>query len=171
MLMPTFPLCHTQLFAFPFPLSLNTMRPQKEIKPWVVGRDFNYHRCDALYVIRISKIPYYIFPLCSCEKHYIPVASDFSDLAKTVRYVVDPRNSQQMQQIIKNSQQFCRTKLTMEQYTVDILWTLLSYAELLANSPDFHDTWRRDEGAYEMTALAMRPWKPRASTQNNSSTQ
>ena len=91
------------------------------------------------------------------------MASDFSDLAKTVRYVIDPRNSQQMQEIVRNSQQFCRTKLTMEQYTVDMLWTLLSYAELLANSPNFHDAWRRDKSAYEMPALDMRPWKPRIS--------
>jgi hypothetical protein len=98
------------------------------------------------------------------EQHYIPVASDFSDLAKTVRYVIDPRNSQQMQEIVRNSQQFCRSKLTMEQYTIDMLWTLLSYAELLANSPDFHDAWRRDKSAYEMHALDMRPWKPRVNT-------
>ncbi len=100
------------------------------------------------------------------------MASDFSDLAKTVRYVIDPRNSQQMRQIVSNSQQFCRTKLTMEQYTVDMLWTLLAYAELLANSPDFHDAWRRDGSAYEMPALDMRPWKPRIGTvADNNSTQ
>lgn len=95
------------------------------------------------------------------NSHYIPVKGDFSDLDETVRYVVDPKNSDQIQQIIKNGQQFCRTKLTMEQYTVDMLWTLLSYAELLAESPDFYDTWRRNKSAYEMPALQMKPWKPR----------
>ena len=44
-------------------------------------------------------------------QHYIPVKGDFSDLDKTVRYVVDPSNTEQIQQIIKNAQQFCRTKL------------------------------------------------------------
>jgi hypothetical protein len=51
----------------------------------------------------------------------------------------------------------------MEQYTIDMLWTLLSYAELLAKSSDFHINWRQNKNAYEMPALKMRPWKPRAS--------
>lgn len=93
--------------------------------------------------------------------HYIPVESDFSDLEKTVRYVIDPKNAKQMQQIVKNAQQFCRTKLTMEQYTVDIMWTLLSYAELLANSPDFYTAWKKDSNAYKMPGMKMAEWKPR----------
>jgi hypothetical protein len=82
--------------------------------------------------------------------HYIPVEADFSDLEKTVRYVMDPQNAKQIQQVIKNSQAFCRTKLTMEQYTVDLLWTLLAYRALLAESPDFLDEWRKNEAAYSM---------------------
>jgi len=96
----------------------------------------------------------------SCQ-HYIPVEADFSDLEKTVRYVVDPQNAEQIQTIIRNGQQFCRTKLTMEQYVVDMLWTLLSYAELLANSPDFYDKWRRNRVAHEMPKLAMAEFRPR----------
>ena len=87
--------------------------------------------------------------------------ADFSDLEKTVRYVIDPKNAEQMQKIVRNGQQFCRTKLTMEQYTVDILWTLLSYAELLKKSPDFYDKWRADSQAYNMPALKMAPWRAR----------
>jgi len=92
--------------------------------------------------------------------HYIPAEPDFSDLEKTVRYVIDPKNSEQMQQIVKNGQQFCRTKLTMEQYTIDILWSLLAYAEMLRGSPDFYDVWKRDRSAYGMQALKMGPWTP-----------
>ena len=50
----------------------------------------------------------------------------------------------------------------MEQYTVDLLWTLLSYAELLQESPDFYNTWKKDANAYIMPKLDMAPWKPRA---------
>ena len=94
--------------------------------------------------------------------HYIPVEADFSDLEKTVRYVIDPQNAEQIQRVIKNSQAFCRTKLTMTQYTVDMLWTLLAYRELLAGSPDFIDQWKSNEAAYEMPALDMKPWKSKA---------
>lgn len=92
--------------------------------------------------------------------HYIPVEPDFSDLEKTVRYVMDRENTEQMKQIIKNGQQFCRTKLTMEQYTVDILWTLLAYAEMLKGSPDFYTLWKRDGSAYRMKEQKMAPWTP-----------
>ena len=94
--------------------------------------------------------------------HYIPVEADFSDLEKTVRYVMDPQNAEQIQQVIKNSQAFCRTKLTMEQYTVDLLWTLLAYRELIVGSPDFLDEWRKNEAAYLMPALEMKEWKSKA---------
>jgi len=97
--------------------------------------------------------------------HYIPVEADFSDLEKTVRYVMDPQNAEQIQQVIKNSQAFCRTKLTMEQYTVDILWTLLAYRELIAGSPDFLDEWRSNEAAYSMPALDMKSWRSKAQAQ------
>ncbi|KAL7555145.1 hypothetical protein ACHAWF_018749 [Thalassiosira exigua] len=93
--------------------------------------------------------------------HYIPVQSDFADLEKTVRYVIDPKNADEMRRIIHNGQQFCRTKLTMEQYTVDILWTLLSYAELLTGSPDFYDKWRNDGSAYRLPGMDMSPWRSR----------
>lgn len=94
--------------------------------------------------------------------HYIPVEADFSDLEKTVRYVMDSQNAEQIQQVIKNGQAFCRTKLTMEQYTVDMLWTLLAYSELIAGSPDFIEEWKGNEAAYSMPALDMKPWKSRA---------
>eukprot|EP00986_Skeletonema_menzelii_P020949 scaffold32788_cov166-Skeletonema_menzelii.AAC.1 len=97
--------------------------------------------------------------------HYIPVEADFSDLEKTVRYVMDSQNNEQIQQVIKNGQAFCRTKLTMEQYTVDMLWTLLAYRELIAGSPDFMNEWKSNEAAYSMPALDMKPWKSRAQVQ------
>jgi len=97
--------------------------------------------------------------------HYIPAEDDFSDLEKTVRYVMDPENAEQIKQVIKNGQAFCRTKLTMEQYTVDMLWTLLAYRELIAGSPDFLDEWKSNEAAYSMPALDMKPWKSRAQAQ------
>mmetsp|Transcript_24187 Transcript_24187/g.51048 ORF Transcript_24187/g.51048 Transcript_24187/m.51048 type:complete len:926 (+) Transcript_24187:247-3024(+) len=87
--------------------------------------------------------------------HYIPVKSDLSDFENVIRYVMAPENSDQMRQVIKNAQNFCRTKLTFEQYTVDLLWTLLAYAELLTGSPDFMTEWRKDEDAYFMPALNM----------------
>lgn len=55
-------------------------------------------------------------------------------------------------------QSFCKTKLTIEQHTVDILWTLLAYTELLAKSPEFYQVWRSDLDAYKMPALNMKGW-------------
>ena len=87
--------------------------------------------------------------------HFIPVKNDLSDLENIVSYVIAPENSGQMQQVVKNAQAFCRTKLTFEQYTIDILWTLLAYSELLESSPDFMEAWRSNDDAYIMPALNM----------------
>ena len=55
------------------------------------------------------------------------------------------------------SKAFCRKKLTIEQHTVDVLWTLLAYTELLAKSKDFYHVWRSNRDAYELPALNMKP--------------
>ncbi|KAL7480823.1 hypothetical protein ACHAW6_006484 [Cyclotella cf. meneghiniana] len=93
--------------------------------------------------------------------HYLPVRADFSDLEKTVRYVINPANAEHISWIIKNAQAFCRTKLTIEQHTVDILWTLLAYAELLAKSSDFFLEWKSNRDAYDMPSLNMKAWPGR----------
>ena len=56
-----------------------------------------------------------------------------------------------------HSKAFCRKKLTIEQHTVDVLWTLLAYTELLAKSKDFYHVWRSNRDAYELPALNMKP--------------
>lgn len=48
--------------------------------------------------------------------------------------------------------------MTIEQYTVDILWTLLAYTELLAKSSEFYQVWRSEIDAYKMPALNMKGW-------------
>ena len=79
-------------------------------------------------------------------QHYIPVKGDFSEIW-TKQYEIRCRSKEHRANT--TNYQECtttlRTKLTVDQYTVDLLWTLLSYAELLANSPDFYDTWRRNK--------------------------
>jgi hypothetical protein len=57
-----------------------------------------------------------------------------------------------------NVKAFCRTKLTIEQHTVDVLWTLLAYTQLLAKSPNFYQVWRSNVDAYEMPSLNMKAW-------------
>ena len=99
------------------------------------------------------------YPLLRPWVHYIPSEPDFSDLEQMVRYALDPKNAKQVRQIIRNGQRFCRTKLTMPQYTVDLLWTLTAYADLLAQSPDFYRTWRADPIAYRMEKQRMAPWR------------
>lgn len=56
-----------------------------------------------------------------------------------------------------HSKAFCRTKLTIEQQTVDVLWTLLAYTELLTKSKDFYYIWRSNRAAYELPSLNMKP--------------
>ena len=87
--------------------------------------------------------------------HYIPVEADLSDLKKQVAFAVSNRNQKQMQQIIHNANAWCRHKMIWEQHTLDFLWTLLDYAELLDKAPKFNEIWTADRFAYRLPKLEM----------------
>jgi len=63
--------------------------------------------------------------------HYVPIKRDFSDLVKQARYVLDSRNEVQMKAIVKNANQWCRSKMSMGQFAIDTLWMLLTYVRLI----------------------------------------
>ncbi|KAL7516565.1 hypothetical protein ACHAWX_001566 [Stephanocyclus meneghinianus] len=87
--------------------------------------------------------------------HYIPVDSDLSDLRKQVAFAVSNRNRRQVKQIIRNANTWCRRKMTWEQHTLDFLWTLLDYADLLDKSSYFREKWTNDRFAYRLPKLEM----------------
>ena len=41
----------------------------------------------------------------------------------------------------------------------------MSYAELLAGSPDFYTAWRKNKSAHDMPALEMAPFRRQAPAQ------
>ena len=88
-------------------------------------------------------------------RHYIPVDAELRNIEKQVMHVINERNSKQLQQIVKNANDWCRRKMTWEQHTLDFLWTLLDYAELLDNSPRFREKWTGDYHAYRLPNLEM----------------
>lgn len=91
--------------------------------------------------------------------HYIPVQHNLEDLTTRVEWAISDENQEEVQAIIQNANAWCREKMTFEQYTVDFLWTLLDYAELLANAPGFHEEWASDYYAHELPAQNMAEFK------------
>jgi len=67
--------------------------------------------------------------------HYVPVNSNLSDLVDKTKFVLDPGNEERLQNITRNANQWCRNKHTVTQYTIDVLWTLISYIEFLMYDP------------------------------------
>ena len=86
---------------------------------------------------------------------YVPVESDLSDLRTQVAFAVSNRNRRQVKQIIRNANTWCRRKMTWEQHTLDFLWTLLDYADLLDKSSYFREKWTNDRFAYRLPKLEM----------------
>ncbi|EED89120.1 predicted protein [Thalassiosira pseudonana CCMP1335] len=125
-----------------------SLMPQDDFQKYKAILDID---CNAWWSARLGKLLCYnsivIKPIdvgywekeIQPNVHYLPVAAGPDDLETKVRDVIDPANSEEMKQINTNSQAFRRTKLTIEQYTLDVLWTLLPYAELVKSSPDFND--------------------------------
>ena len=87
--------------------------------------------------------------------HYIPVKGDMSDLKDRVEFAVQQKNSAQVQGIIKNANAWCRRKMVWETHVLDLLWTLLDYAELLDKAPRFNEIWKGDKDAYNLPLLEM----------------
>ena len=87
--------------------------------------------------------------------HFIPVQADLSDLKTQVQFAISDKNQKQVQDIIENANDLCKRKMTWEQHTLDFLWTLLDYAELLDKAPRFNEKWSSDSFAYELPKLEM----------------
>eukprot|EP01082_Thalassiosira_pseudonana_P003561 g3523.t1 g3523 contig12:2245657-2247513(+) len=87
--------------------------------------------------------------------HFIPVQADLSDLKTQVQFAISDKNQKQVQDIIENANDWCKRKMTWEQHTLDFLWTLLDYAELLDKAPRFNERWSSDSFAYELPKLEM----------------
>jgi hypothetical protein len=62
--------------------------------------------CYNSVVIKVSKICFVGYWEKEAEPwvHYLPVKADFSNLVETVRYVINPANSEHVARIIKNAQ-------------------------------------------------------------------
>lgn len=79
-----------------------------------------------------------------------------SDLDAAVAFAVSDENQAKVQTIIKNAQSWCRSKLTKDQLADDLLWTLVSYVEMLnKNGSDWHDRWMENTRAYNLPEMDM----------------
>mmetsp|Transcript_22641 Transcript_22641/g.40891 ORF Transcript_22641/g.40891 Transcript_22641/m.40891 type:complete len:567 (+) Transcript_22641:181-1881(+) len=71
--------------------------------------------------------------------HYVP--ANLTNIIDVVRYVVSDRNQDAMKRIVRNANEWCRTKMTRTQMATDMLWLLVFYAELLDHG-DIDPQWR-----------------------------
>jgi hypothetical protein len=79
-----------------------------------------------------------------------------SDLEEAVAFAVSDEKQDEVQAIIKNAQSWCRSKLTKDQLADDLLWTLVSYVEMLnKNGSEWQDRWIENSRAYNLPSLDM----------------
>lgn len=79
--------------------------------------------------------------------HYIPVHNNMSNLVETVNMVIDDSQQMRMQQIVKQANDFCQSKLTATQMAVDMVWIMAWYVELLVREDDHsgqYSRWKQD---------------------------
>jgi hypothetical protein len=71
--------------------------------------------------------------------HYIPVNSNLSDIVEKAAYVADPANDEAMKLMVQRANEWCRSKMTVTQFGLDMLWILISYLNFLHESDDVRD--------------------------------
>ena len=88
-------------------------------------------------------------------EHYIPVHSNLSDLQSAVSFAVSDESAEQVRTIIKNAQSWCQARLLKGRLAADLMWTLASYVELLNKEDGWHDMWKNNTRAYNLTEMGM----------------
>jgi len=89
--------------------------------------------------------------------HYIPVKGDLSDLEHNVKWAMSDENEESVRSMINKSSEYCEKKFLHHSLVSDFMWTLLDYVELLDNTPGFHETWKKNEVAFDLPAQEMTP--------------
>lgn len=91
----------------------------------------------------------YFYPELQPWVHYVPVHANLSNLVEIVTMVTSNDNTIQnnMRQIIQNANDWCRSKMTATQLSIDMLWLLISYVDMLKKenkrSHEF-SKWKKD---------------------------
>jgi len=75
----------------------------------------------------------YFYPELRPWVHYIPVYGNLMNLVEVVAHVTaeDQETQQQMRSIVQNANSWCRSKMTAIQMSIDMIWIMISYVEML----------------------------------------
>ena len=71
--------------------------------------------------------------------HYVP--ANLSNLEEVVKYVVDEPNDNQIRNIVKNANAWCRERITFHALARDMLWTMVAYVEVMDRS-GYKEVWK-----------------------------
>jgi hypothetical protein len=80
----------------------------------------------------------YFHPELQPWVHYIPVHQNLSNLAEVVNLVISNDTQEQMKTIVHNANQWCKSKITGNQMTIDMMWILISYVDILKREDSNH---------------------------------
>jgi hypothetical protein len=97
----------------------------------------------------------YFHPELKPWVHYIPVHKDLSDLAEVVNLVLSNDTQQQMKTIVQNANEWCKSKITGTQMTIDMMWILISYVDMLKREDMNHGRLKK----WKQTVSSGRGWK------------
>ncbi len=79
--------------------------------------------------------------------HYIPVHRNMSNLVEMVNMVLDDSQQERMKNVVKQANDFCRSKLTATQMAIDMVWIMGWYVELLTREDGRsgnYTRWKQD---------------------------
>lgn len=95
--------------------------------------------------------------------HYIPVHKNLSNLQEMVNLVIDDKMSSRMQTIVQNANLWCKNKFTPSQPSIDMVWIMISYFEMLKEenkSSGNFTTWKEHLHKNSRNWNMKRNWDP-----------
>ena len=87
----------------------------------------------------------YFFPELKPWVHYLPVHANLSNLLDVVRLAVseDQETMHRMQSIVRNANDWCKEKVTLESMASDMMWIMISYIEILRKENLWSDSFSK----------------------------
>jgi hypothetical protein len=89
--------------------------------------------------------------------HYIPVASNLSDLIDAVHFAISNETVSKVRLIVHSANEWCRKRVTKERFASDAFWMLNTYVRLLGTNETRWRQWRKVFKEFERNLTLVEP--------------
>ncbi len=89
--------------------------------------------------------------------HYIPVASNMSDMVQALQFAVSNDTESKVRSIVYRANEWCRMRVTKARFDSDVFWMLNNYVRLLGRNETRWGQWQKVFKAFKRNMTLVGP--------------